>query len=477
MNKILFVASEAVPFATSGGLGDVIGSLPAAIRRARLSADIRAVIPMHRNIIEKYKFQMRLLTEFTVYLGWRRQYCGVWEYEHDGIKFYFIDNEYYFKRNSLYGDYDDGERYAYFCKAVMEMMPRIGFIPDILHCHDWQAALCVIYLKRKYCYLDGYSNMKAVYTIHNIGYQGKYGFEILSEVFCLDSWDRYIVEYDGCINLTKGAIVCCDKLTTVSPNYANEIQTDYYSEGLSHIIHMYSYKTCGIVNGIDTDEYDPAKDENIKTNFSLKTIKKKAENKAELQRIFGLPEKPDTPVIAMISRLVNHKGFDLVRYVADELMNTSDVQMVLLGTGDYELENFFRGLKYRHPDKFGLELQFNKDLAKQIYASADIFLMPSRTEPCGLAQMIASRYGTVPVVRMTGGLYDTIKAYNPETGEGNGFNFGSYNAHDMLDAIHRALAVYRDKKQWSKVVSNAMKIDFSWEASARQYLAMYDDIQ
>ncbi len=475
MKKILYVGSEALPFAATGGLGDVLGSLPAALKRAEPGTDVRVVIPMYKAVAEKYKERMTKVAEFTVSLSWRRQYCGVWSYELDGVTYYFIDNEYYFKRTSLYGSFDDGERYAYFCKAVMEMLPHIGFMPDILHCHDWQSALCVIYLKRKYCYLDEYSDIKAVYTIHNIDYQGIYSFDILGDIFCLDSWDRYVVEYDGCINLTKGAIVCCDKLTTVSPNYANEIQTEYYSSGLHHIIRMHSGKCCGIINGIDTDYYNPETDDVIEKKFSVDTISDKAENKKALQRRFGLPERDDVPLIAMVSRLASHKGFDLVRHVADDILS-GDVQLVLLGTGEAELEDFFSDLARRYPEKCGVMLAFNKDLAKQIYASADIFLMPSKSEPCGLAQMIASRYGTVPVVRETGGLYDTIKPYNPETGEGNGITFVTYNAHDMLNAIHRACAFYNDADRWSELVKNAMSVDFSWNASAKKYLEMYDNL-
>ena len=426
-------------------------------------------------LAEKYKDSMTKVAEFTVSLSWRRQYCGVWSYDLAGVTYYFIDNEYYFKRQSLYGSFDDGERYAYFCKAVMEMLPHIGFIPEILHCHDWQSALCVIYQKRKYCYLDEYADIKTVYTIHNIDYQGIYNFDILGDIFCLDSWDRYVVEYDGCINLTKGAIVCCDKLTTVSPNYANEIQTEYYSSGLHHIIRMYSGKTTGIINGIDTDYYNPEKDAAIVENFNLDTIEKKAANKRALQAKFGLPEREDVPLIAMVSRLASHKGFDLVRHVAEEIL-ADDVQLVLLGTGEAELEDFFADLGHRYPEKCGVMLAFNKDLAKQIYASADIFLMPSKSEPCGLAQMIASRYGTVPLVRETGGLYDTIKPYNPDTGEGNGITFVTYNAHDMLNSIHRVTALYGDKFQWSRLVANAMKADFSWDASAKRYLEMYENL-
>lgn len=473
MKKILYVGSEAVPFASTGGLGDVLGSLPAALKREDKDIDVRVVMPMYQSISEKYKEKGKLIAEFTVQLSWRRQYCGVWEYKLGDVIYYFIDNEYYFKRPSLYGSFDDGERYAFFCKAVMDMMPQIGFMPDILHCHDWQSALCVIYLKRKYCYDERYSHMKAVYTIHNIGYQGIYNFDILGDVFGLDSWDRYVVEYDGCINLTKGAIVCCDRLTTVSPNYANEIQTEYFSSGLYHIIRMYSSKVCGIINGIDTNYYNPATDPEIVKNFDLSTIGDKVENKLALQREFGLPERADVPMIAMVSRLASHKGFDLVRRVADEIMQ-SDLQFVLLGTGECELEDFFGDLGRRYPEKCAVRLAFDKKLAKQIYASADIFLMPSKSEPCGLAQMIASRYGTVPIVRETGGLYDTIKPYNTIEQTGNGITFKSYNAHDMLDAIRRALALYADKPEWKILVSNAMNEDFSWSASAKKYIEMYN---
>ena len=475
MKKILFVGAEALPFAATGGLGDVLGSLPAALHRADENVDVRVVIPMYKVISEKYKQRSRLVAEFTVQLSWRRQYCGVWAYKYGDITYYFIDNEYYFKRQSLYGSFDDGERYAYFCKAVMEMLPKIDFIPDVLHCHDWQSALCVIYLKRKYCYLEDYSAMKAVYTIHNIDYQGIYNFDILGDIFCLDSWDRYVVEYDGCINLTKGAIVCCDVLTTVSPRYAEEIQTEYYSSGLHHILKMNKDKIRGIINGIDTDYYNPETDKSIVKNFTLDTIGDKVENKLALQKTFGLPERADVPMIAMISRLVSHKGFDLVRRVADEIL-ASDVQFVLLGTGEGELEDFFSNLAQRHPDKCGVMLAFDKILAKQIYASADMFLMPSKSEPCGLAQMIASRYGTIPIVRETGGLYDTIKPYITSEGTGNGFTFKTYNAHDMLDAVRRALSLYCDKEEWARLVANAMNMDFSWNASAKKYLEMYDEL-
>ena len=475
--KLLFVGSEAVPFAATGGLGDVLGSLPASLKaEAGDKLDIRVVIPMYTSVSEKYKDTLEKVCEFTVNLSWRQQYCGVYKTEHLGVTYYFIDNEYYFKRQSLYGSFDDGERYAFFCKAVLEMMPRIDFYPDVLHAHDWQSALAVIYLKRKYRYFEEYSNMKAVYTIHNIEYQGIYGFEILSDVFCLDSWDRYIVEYDGCINLTKGAIVCCDKLTTVSPNYANEIQTEYYSSGLHYIIGMNRDKTTGIINGIDYDYYNPETDTEIRRHFSADNQIQKAEDKLDVQRIFGLPERRDVPVVAMISRLASHKGFDLVKRILEEAVNTLDMQFVLLGTGDIDYEDYFSYLSRKYPEKVGVMLAFDKSLAKKIYAGADIFLMPSKSEPCGLAQMIASRYGTVPVVRETGGLYDTIKPYNTEDKTGNGITFKTYNAHDMYDAVRRAVELYSNKRQWKALRTNAMSADFSWSASAKKYLEMYEEL-
>ncbi len=475
--KILFVGSEATPFAATGGLGDVLGSLPAALKRARGDdVDIRVVIPMYQNIGQSEREKMTKICEFNVNLSWRRQYAGIWQTERNGVIYYFIDNEYYFKRGAMYGSFDDGERYAFFCKAVLEMMPHINFFPDILHAHDWQSALTVIYLKRKYRYFEEYSQMKAVYTIHNIEYQGIYGFEILSDVFCLDSWDRYIVEYDGCINLTKGAIVCCDKLTTVSPNYANEIQTEYYSSGLHYILGMNAGKITGIINGIDYENYNPETDPELKRHFSADNQLQKSVNKAELQKEFGLPEKSSVPVVAMISRLASHKGFDLVKRILEEMIVCEDMQFVLLGTGEMDYEDYFSYIASKYPDKVGVKLAFNKTLAKQIYAGADMFLMPSKSEPCGLAQMIASRYGTVAIVRETGGLYDTIKPYNPEDKTGNGVTFKSYNAHDMYDAVRRALALYKNKKQWKALKTNAMTTDFSWNYSADKYFEMYDNL-
>ena len=473
MKKILLVGAEAVPFASTGGLGDVMGSLPEAL--ASKGADVRAVMPLYSNIAHAYRDKMEKVCEFTVHLSWRRQYCGVYAYKKGSATYYFIDNEYYFHRNSIYGQYDDGERFAFFCHAVLDMMPLIGFFPDVLHANDWHAALTVIYLKQKYGVDRRFGDIKTVYTIHNIDYQGIFDFAILGDVFDLSGEARPTVEFDGCVNLSKGAIVCCDRLTTVSHSYAGELQSPYFSGRLSAIISQQAYKTRGIVNGIDTAYYNPATDFEIKMPYSAHDLAGKRENKRELQRLLGLSESPTTPIVAMISRLASHKGFDLVRCVLEEML-AWNIQFVLLGTGDTELEAYFSDLAKRYPGKVGVSLAFDKTLAKWIYAGADIFLMPSKSEPCGLSQMIASRYGTVPVVRAIGGLSDTIHPYDPETREGNGITFLSYNAHDMMDAVHRAVSLYGQDEHWSALLQNAMAVDFSWERSAAGYLSIYDEL-
>jgi len=474
--KLMYIGSEALPFVSTGGLGDVLGSLPASVRRELGDdSEVCVVVPMYQNVKQKFSEQMTLEYEFTVRLSWRNQYCGVWSAKEKEITYYFIDNEYYFKRSSLYGSYDDGERFAFFGKAVLEMMAVLNFYPDILHANDWQAALTVIYLKRKYSHREEYSNIKAVYTIHNIGYQGVYDFSILSDIFELAVWDRGVIEYNGNINLTKGAIVCADIVTTVSPKYAEEIQTDYYSSGLHHILRIYHDKVTGIINGIDTDYYNPETDDVIEAKFTADDLSGKAADKEELQMMCGLPVRDDVPVIAMVSRLASHKGFDLVKHVMSDLIR-DDIQFVLLGKGEFELEDFFEGIASRYPEKVAAMLVYDKDLSKKIYAGADMFLMPSKSEPCGLAQMISSRYGTVPIVRETGGLYDTIKAYNVYDRTGNGFTFANYNAHEMMEAINKSTALYTDKENWKALVKRVMNIDFSWEASAKKYIAIYENI-
>ncbi len=466
--KILIVGAEALPFAATGGLGDVLGSLPAALAREASDADVRVVMPLYEKIGTQYREKMVKVAETTVALSWRNQYCGIYSLEKDGVIYYFIDNEYYFKRDGLYGFFDDGERYAFFSRAVMDMIPVIGFYPDVLHANDWQSALTVIYNKLYY----KYPAMKTIYTIHNIEYQGKYDNFILGDVFAIDNCHLSVVEYDGCINLTKGAIVCCDRLTTVSSRYADEIKDAFFAHGLENIILANADKLSGIVNGIDYDYYNPMSLEN-KFSASYRTYAGKAKNKVALQEMLSLPTVSDAPIVSMISRLASHKGFDLVKCVLEEALCTSDMQFVLLGTGEKEFEDFFRDIAAKYPDRVRALFEFNKDLSKKIYAGSDIFLMPSKSEPCGLSQMIASRYAAVPIVREAGGLYDTIKPFNPETGEGNGVTFCTYNAHDMLDAIRRTLDLYKNSNLWKRLLKNAAEKDFSWNASARLYLHMY----
>ncbi len=474
--KILFVGSEAIPFISTGGLGDVLGSLPAALMRYSPDNDVRVVLPLFKSIKQKFADKLTFVGETVVHLSWRNQYCGLFSCEKDGVVYYFIDNEYYFGRDAIYGNYDDGEIYSFFAKAALDIMPLIEFYPDILHCNDWQSSMSIVYLKRKYSQNSKYARIKTIYTIHNIDYQGIYGMDILDDVFGLDTWgDRGVMEYNGCINMTKGAIVCTDRVSTVSQRYANEIQTEFYSSGLHHVLHMYSSKLSGIVNGIDIDYYNPANDEAIAKKYSVDDMKGKAICKKELQKLAGLPEKADVPVVSMVSRLASHKGFDLVQYILPEMLELG-VQFVLLGTGESEIEEYFRDIQNRYPEQVKVFLEFNKDLSKRIYAGSDIFLMPSKSEPCGLSQMISSRYGTVPVVRETGGLYDTIKPYNKYTGEGNGFTFANYNAHEMKDAVQRAVDLYFDKKKWKALVKTVMDVDFSWNASAEKYMDLYKNV-
>ncbi len=474
--RILMAGGEALPFASSGGLGDVLGSLPAALK-ARIGdgVDVRVAMPLYGQVKPEWREKMTFVRAITVNVSWRQQYCGIFTLEKDGVTWYFLDNEYYFKRPTLYGCLDDGERFAFFSTAVLELMREVDFFPDVFHAHDWQTAAAVIYLKRRYCFDSRYAGIRAVYTIHNIEYQGRYGFHILGDVFGLGEEDRAVVEYDGDINLTKGAIVCCDRLTTVSRRYAEELRDAYFAHGLEHVTNRYAYKSTGIVNGIDIGYYNPTNDPEIAQTFDVDHLAGKAACKADLQQMLGLEVSADTPMVAMITRLVSHKGLDLVRHVIDELLERR-MQFVLLGTGEAEYEDFFRGLAARHPGKVASVIDFNKPLSKKIYAGADLFLMPSKSEPCGLAQMIACRYGTLPIVRETGGLFDTIVPANPVTAEGNGVTFVTYNAHDMKDAVERSLGYYSDRTLWAKLVRNAMEADFSWNASAGNYESLYRDL-
>lgn len=473
--KILFVASEAVPFASSGGLGDVIGSLPAALQNASSGEmDVRVIMPLYGSMKDEHRAKLTKLCDTYINLSWRRQYLGIYLLNHNGVIYYFLDNEYYFKRPTLYGSFDDGERYAFFCKAVMESLPIIEFFPDVLHAHDWQSALTVIYLRQRYAWMDGYKNIKSVFTIHNIAYQGVFGHEILGDVFDLSPEDRGVVDYNGAINLMKGAIVCANTVSTVSPTYAMEILSPRFSNGLHHVLEQNKGKLRGILNGIDVDYYNPSNDTEVFANFGIGDIEGKAKNKKELQKMLGLAESPDTPLIAIISRLTGHKGIDLVMAAAEEILR-DDVQLIILGQGDYAYEDFFWHLADNHKGKVSTLLMYNKDVSKKIYAGADIFLMPSKSEPCGLAQMIASRYGTVPIVRETGGLYDSIKDIGWVDG-GNGFTFAPYSEVELLNSVKRACGLYAQKETWNALVKKVMSVDFSWDKSALTYISMYNDI-
>ncbi|MBQ3235744.1 MAG: glycogen synthase GlgA [Clostridia bacterium] len=469
--SVLFIASEANPFAGTGGLADVIGSLPKALA-GNGEFDVRVVIPLYKDFSSLYRDKLRFVGNFNVPLAWRNQYCGVFEYDYEGVKFYFLDNEFYFLRDGLYGFYDDGERFAFFSKASLDLMKFLDFYPDIVHAHDWQSALSVIYLKTAYRYEYGYDKIKTMFTIHNIEYQGKFGKEIMGDVFGLSDEYYADLEYDNCVNLLKGAMVLSDIVSTVSPTYADEIKYDYFSHGLSPVVNAVAHKTVGILNGIDQTVYNPELDERTFAKYSANDISGKAVCKKELQKMLGLPEKANVPVIAMISRLVGHKGVDLLKCVIDELLGEK-VQLVILGKGEKQYEDFFRKVQDEYSSKCRTVIAYNKDLSSKIYSGADIFLMPSKSEPCGLSQMIAAKYGTVPVVRKTGGLADSITPYNLNRTEGNGFRFENYNAHEMLYVLKDAIFTYGDKETWKKLVLSAMTTDFSWKKSATEYEKVY----
>ena len=468
--KILFAASECTPFIATGGLAEVIGSLSKSLAQDE-EYDVRVVLPLYSDIRGDYRQRFTYLGNINVPLGWRNQYCGIFSYEESGVTFYFLDNEYYFRRGGCYGYYDDGERFAFFSRAVMEILGFLQFYPDVLHCHDWQAALAAIYLKTIYCHRREYSLIRAVFTIHNIEYQGKYSLDVLEDLFGISDDYRYLLEFDGCANLMKAAIECSETFTTVSPTYAEEIKRAEYAHGLQGEVERNAFKLRGILNGIDVKSYDPATDPALFAPYSAENPAGKAVCKAELQKMLGLPVRADVPVVAMISRLVAHKGLDLVRAAIEELL-ADDVQFVLLGTGDSEYESYFKDLANRYKGKAVSIIAFNGDLSRKIYSGADIFLMPSKSEPCGLSQMIASRYLTVPVVRETGGLYDSIKPYGAG---GNGFTFAAYNAGDMLYVLREAVSLYKNKPEWQKLMIKAGTTDFSWQRSAEEYKKLYTD--
>ena len=477
MKKLLFVGAEVMPFAATGGLGDVLGSLPQALA-ASGETDVRVVLPLYDAVSPAWRKQMKQEAIFYVHLAWREQYCGVFSLKKDGVTYYFIDNEYYFKRPALYGFFDDGERYAYFCMAAMELIHRLEFYPDVLHAHDWQAALSVVYLNCIYRNRRGYENIRTVFTIHNIEYQGCYDFSILGDVFSLGENEHSLMEHDGCINLMKAAVECADRVTTVSPRYAQEIQTAEYAHKLDSCLCRNAHKLGGILNGIDYKYYDPKNDKAIAAGFGVRSLGGKVKNKLALQKEVGLPEREDVPMLSVISRLASHKGLDLIAECIYDVVMNNDVQLVILGKGEERYEQFFLNLQACFPNKVRALITYDRDLSKRIYAATDIFIMPSKSEPCGLSQMIASRYGAVPVVRETGGLYDSIKPFWMEgkTMHGNGFTFANYSSLELGDRIGAALELYHDKELYKKLVVKIMKTDFSWAVSAEKYLELYNEL-
>jgi len=478
--KILFATSEAAPFIKTGGLADVAGSLPQAL--AAEGHEVKVILPLYEGISEEWRSKMTFLKYFNVTLAWRQVYCGIFETEYQGVTFWFVDNEYYFKRWQLYGHFDDCERYAYFSRAVVEAPGQLDWAPDIIHCNDWQTALVPVYLLEEKYRIPQLAGAKTVYTIHNIEYQGRYGDQVLQDVIGLDRsyFNEGMLAYHRDVNLMKGAIMASNFVTTVSPTYAQELRTPFYAHGLDGVINQQSGKLEGILNGIDVDLYDPAKLEGLAANYTFKTIAKgKAACKAALQQAVGLEENPDIPLIACVSRLVGHKGFSMVTDAIHDIMGlgAKGVQMVVLGTGDWQYEEAFRNAQSQYPGRFSAQLTYSAPLSNTIYAGADIFLMPSVSEPCGLSQMIAMRFGTIPVVRETGGLKDTVTPYNKYEGTGRGFTFGNISAGDMVWVLREAVDLYNeDKKAWKGLQKEGMSADFSWSSSAKQYINIYQRI-
>lgn len=471
--KILYATSEAAPFLKTGGLGDVLGALPKAV--ADCGADARVIMPLYSAIPHNLRSQMEFVGKFDVTISWRKTYCGVFCAKVGNLTYYFIDNEQYFSRENIYGEYDDSERFAFFSKAVLDVLNFINFFPDVIHINDWQTSLLPVYLEAFYRADLRYRNIRTVLSIHNIEFQGKYNPIILGSIFGLDVNFRSLLMYDGNLNLLKGAIETCDMITTVSNTYAEEILHETHSHGLHNILIPRKYKLRGIVNGIDTDIFNPETDSAIYNNYNYETIRFKSLNKKALQKEMGLEVNSAIPVIGMVTRLTSQKGIDLIREVEGEIASLP-VQIIALGTGDSHFEGFLHDWENRHHDKIRGYVGFSGAIAQKIYAGADMFLMPSKSEPCGLSQLIAMRYGTIPIVHSVGGLKDTVKPFNPETKEGTGITFQSFNAYDMLDALRRAVDLYNDKPLWRVMRKNALQQDFSWTKPAEKYIEIYKEI-
>ena len=475
--KILFVSSEAVPFVKTGGLADVVGALAPVL--AGQGHDVRVVIPDFSAIPHEYQARMSHVCDFEVQLGWRRQYCGIETISKDNVTWYFVDNKYYFGRPYIYGmGGDEYERFGFLCRSVLNMLPLIDFQPDVIHVHDWQSGMIPALLKIQYSHLPFYTGIKTVFTIHNLQYQGIFGIREVQDVLGLgDSlWTEDKLECFGCANFMKAALVYADLITTVSPSYAEEIQTAYYGERLDGLLRSRKADLRGVLNGIDMDEYNPETDPKLIRNYSKDNLDGKAACKEALQKELGLEINPDVPVIGMVGRLSNQKGLDLVDYVISDIMR-QDVQLVVLGMGEGRYFNLFSWAEGEYKGRVAARFTMDHTLAHKIYAGADLFLMPSQFEPCGLSQMLAMRYGTIPIVRETGGLRDTVLSYNEFSGEGNGFTFFNYNAHDMLHVIERAIGYYKNRRDiWKTLQQRGMSGDYSWTHSAGEYMKLYHSL-
>lgn len=474
--KVLFVAAEGVPFSKTGGLADVIGALPKELQRSGL--DVRVVLPKYGDTPRQYEEKMELVHRLSVQVGWRNQYCGVLKLEHEGVVFYFIDNESHFKRPGTYGFFDDGERFSFFNRAILESLPFLDFQPDLIHCHDWHAGMIPVLLTQ-YRNQEFYKKIKTVFTIHNLQYQGVFPKSVLTDLLGL-GWEHFNVngvEYHDQVSFMKGGLNYSNALTTVSPTYAKEIQTSFYGANLEGVLARRQSFLTGIINGIDTKEWNPETDLHLTKNYSYRSLKRKDENKLALQEELGLKQDPNIPMLGMVTRLADQKGLDLIAHVLHEILELN-LQLVILGTGEFQYEEMFKRVAGGHPDRVSANIRFENVLAHKIYAASDLFLMPSLFEPCGLGQLIAMRYGSLPIVRETGGLKDTVKPYNKETDEGNGFSFANYNAHEMLDTIRRAVNLYETEKDgaFKRMIGRAMREDFSWKASAKEYKHLYEGL-
>ena len=470
--KVCFIAAEAAPFVKVGGLGDVIGSLPKALRV--LGVDARVILPLYSSI-DRERFGLKYKAYQFVDLGWRHSYCGIFETEVDGVPCYFVDNEQYFNRDSIYGQADDGERFAFFSKAALEILPALDFKPDVVNVNDWHTALSVIYLDvLKSREAEFYKDMKSVLSIHNIEFQGRFNPYEMGNLFGLENKYFDALIYNGDVNLLKGAIQLADRVNTVSETYAREILDPYFSYGLDKILTVEQGKLRGILNGIDVDKFNPKTDPMIPVNYDLKKFEDKVQNKLAFQKEMDLEVNADIPLIGMVTRLTHQKGIDLILQASEEILKTG-AQLVILGTGDAHYESALRSLEHYRHDRVRSILLFSNEMSAKIYAASDLFLMPSKTEPCGLSQLISMRYGTVPVVHRVGGLRDTVI---PFTGvEGNGFTFESFQAGDMMDAIYRAVTCfYQSPDEWKQIIKNNLQKDVSWEQSAKKYLDLYHEV-